>query len=165
MFIYNRESSPLVYRTNGAKIVLSPMTVTYVEDSITTPEKIKASFGSRISVVSEQAMDEMFIGAVQETSVQEVVEEDVKGEEGTSEGTETGEGTEEEGNEGTSEGTETGEGTDDNKGDGEGGNTPVKPEAPKPPVKSDNKKGSTKPAAKPQKGNKGAANARGKKKN
>ena len=106
MFIHNFTNDVLKYDSKGNIIKLKPNTITFIDDSLIKPEKLKECFGARIDIVDNVEIIGQLFGTEQVKA--EIEEEKAQAEEITEEVTEevTEEGTEEVTEEGTEEVTE-----------------------------------------------------------
>ena len=59
MFVKSNMSIEVVYNTNGNAIVLKPKAITYVADDLVTPKELINCYGSRISIMSSELVEQV----------------------------------------------------------------------------------------------------------
>ena len=60
MQVINLTNNILKYYTKGTKIELKPGIITYVSDDIISAEKLKSCYGSRINIIDETKIGEVY---------------------------------------------------------------------------------------------------------
>ena len=85
MFIHNFTNDVLKYDSKGNIIKLKPNTITFVDDKLVKPEKLKECFGARIDIVDNvEVIGELFgteqVRAEIEEEKAQIVDKDVDNE-------------------------------------------------------------------------------------
>ena len=60
MYVINLTDKPLKYNSKGVKVVLEPQVVTLISDELATPKKLRDCYGSRIDIIDEDKIREMY---------------------------------------------------------------------------------------------------------
>ena len=111
MFVKSSMSVPVRYNKSTGFIELKPKTVTYVDENIISANELLACYGSRISILPAELVEEIIKEEAEKVNKESA--EDLEIDTTLDEGKE-----EDEGNEGTDEANEGEEGTDEvNEGD------------------------------------------------
>lgn len=79
MFVKSNMSIEVVYNTNGNAIVLKPKAITYVADDLVTPKELINCYGSRISIMSSELVEQVIREEAAKCPVETTVTVEVEG--------------------------------------------------------------------------------------